>query len=179
MTENPAHTVDGQPVGLLRRLGAIAYDGLLLIALWMVLGLLVVILGNTTGIYSPRAHFVLNLLVAWGFFYWFWTRTGQTLGMQAWNIQLRAETGNAVNAWQATLRYLVAVAQWLVILMAIWLARGHGPVVTAGLTAAALFALGLSQFHPRRWMLHDWLSGTELVRIPGLAKPRWRQNRKT
>jgi uncharacterized RDD family membrane protein YckC len=99
--------------------------------------------------------------------------------MQAWNIQLRAETGHAVNAWQATLRYLVAVAQWLVILMAIWLAREHGPLATAGLTAAALFALGLSQFHPRRWMLHDWLSGTELVRIPGLARPRWKRERKT
>ncbi|WP_018950497.1 RDD family protein [Thioalkalivibrio sp. ALMg11] len=179
MTETAASSVDGQPTSLLRRLSAIIYDALLLIAIWMVLGLLVVVLGNTTGLYSPRAHFVLNLIVAWGFFYWFWTRTGQTLGMQAWNIQLRTEGGHAVHAWQATLRYLVAVAQWLVILMAIWAVREHGAVAITVVTAAALFALGLSQFHPRRWMLHDWLSSTELVRIQGLAKPRWKQNRKS
>ncbi|WP_019592721.1 RDD family protein [Thioalkalivibrio sp. ALRh] len=176
MSQDPKN-IEGLPAGLLRRFGAIIYDALLLIAIWMVLGMIVVALGNLTGWYSTRAHFIANLFVGWAFFFWFWTRTGQTLGLQTWNIQLRTEHGQPVNAWQATLRYLVAAAQWLVVLMAIWAVREHGAVATVAVTTAAIFALGLSQFHPRRWMLHDWLSGTELVRIPGLAKPRWKKDK--
>lgn len=153
MSQDPKN-IEGLPAGLLRRFGAIIYDALLLIAIWMVLGMIVVALGNLTGWYSTRAHFIANLFVGWAFFFWFWTRTGQTLGLQTWNIQLRTEHGQPVNAWQATLRYLVAAAQWLVVLMAIWAVREHGAVATVAVTAAAIFALGLSQFHPRRWMLH-------------------------
>lgn len=175
MTETPSD-IDGRPASLLRRLGAIIYDGLLLIAIWMVLAGVFVIIGNLTGLYSPLIHFVANLFVAWAFFHWFWTRTGQTLGLQAWNIQLRTEGGLPVNSWQATLRYLVAAAQWLLVLPAIWLVREHGTPGTIIVTAVVLFGLGLSLFHERRWMLHDWLSGTELVRVKGLVKPRWKQD---
>ncbi|MGM0552785.1 MAG: RDD family protein [Pseudomonadota bacterium] len=174
MTE-PSSEIDPRPVGLLRRLGAVIYDALLLVAIWMILGLLFVLLNAATGFYSTRLNFVANLAAAWGFFYWFWTRTGQTLGMQSWNIQVRTQHGQPVGAWSATLRYLVAVAQWLFLLLGVWLAREYGNLATILVTAVVLFGLGLSAIHERRWMLHDWLSGTELVRVPGLARPRWRQ----
>lgn len=159
------------PVGLPRRLGAILYDALLLLAIWMLLGLAFVLVGEATGRALIPLQFMVNLLAAWAFFTWFWTRTGQTLGMQAWNIQLRDEAGAPVNAKQATLRYLVALAQWLAVLFGIYLARQHGALVTAGVTALLLIGLGLSLAHPRRTMLHDWLSGTLLVRVEGQAGP--------
>nr|WP_296751029.1 RDD family protein [Thioalkalivibrio sp.] len=159
------------PVGLLRRLAAMIYDGLLLLAIWMVLGLVFVLVEEVTGYTLIPLQFVVNLLAAWFFFAWFWTRTGQTLGMQAWNIQLRDEAGGPANPKQATLRYLVALAQWLVVLLGIYLAREHGALVTAGATALLVVGLGLSQAHPRRAMLHDWLSGTELVRVTRQAGP--------
>lgn len=148
------------------------YDGLLVLALWMVLALIFVLINEITGHTLIPVQFVVNLLAAWAFFAWFWTRTGQTLGMQAWNIQLRDESGGWVNPKQATLRYLVALAQWLLVLMGIYLARQHGTLVTIGATALLLAGLGLSQLHPRRAMLHDWLSGTTLVRVSRLASPR-------
>ena len=153
------------PVGLPRRLGAMIYDGMLLLAIWMVLGLVFVLVGEATGHALIPLQFVVNLLAAWAFFAWFWTRTGQTLGMQAWNIQLRDEAGARVSPKQATLRYLVALAQWLGVLLGIYLARQHGALVTAAATALLLAGLGVSQAHPRRAMLHDWLSGTVLVRV--------------
>ena len=159
------------PVGLLRRLAAMIYDGLLLLAIWMVLGLVFVLVGEVTGRALIPLQFVVNLLAAWASFAWFWTRTGQTLGMQAWNIQLRDEAGVRVSPKQATLRYLVALSQWLGILLGIYLARQHGPLVTAAATAVLLAGLGLSQAHARRAMLHDWLSGTVLVRVRGQAGP--------
>ena len=167
----PGNVSTSDPVGLPRRLGAMIYDGMLLLAIWMLLGLVFVLIGEATGHTLIRLQFVVNLLAAWLFFAWFWTRTGQTLGMQAWNIQLRDETGGPVNPKQATLRYLVALAQWLVVLLGIYLAREHGAMVTAGATALLLAGLGLSQAHPRRAMLHDWLSGTVLVRVARQAGP--------
>lgn len=157
---------ENDPVGLARRLGAVIYDGLLLLAIWMVLGLFFVFIGQITGRALTPLQFVANLLAAWAFFAWFWTRTGQTLGMQTWQIHLRAEGGGPATPWQATLRYLVALAQWLALLFAVHLARQYGALATTVVTALVLVGLGLSQLHPRRVMLHDWLSRTVLVRTP-------------
>lgn len=154
------------PVGLARRLGAMIYDGLLLLAIWMVLGLLFVFLGQATGYALIPLQFVANLLAAWAFFAWFWTRTGQTLGMQTWQIRVCAEDGGPVTPWRATLRYLVALAQWLGLLFAVHLARQSGALSATLVTALVLTGLGLSQLHPRRRMLHDWLSRTVLVKTP-------------
>lgn len=162
-------TGGGEPVGLVRRFGAMIYDGLLLLALWMVLGLLFVFLGNLVGRPMIPLQFAVNLLAAWLFLAWFWTRTGQTLGMQTWQIRLRDEAGGPVTVWRATLRYLVALAQWLLLLFVIHLAREYGAAVTIAVTALVLVGLGLSQLHPRRLMLHDWLSGTVLVHAPRQA----------
>ena len=157
---------DGFRVGLLRRLGSVVYDGLLVLALWMVVGLGFVLIGNLTGRALIPLQFVTNLVVAWAFFFWFWTRTGQTLGMQTWNIVLRDQAGGSVSRWQATLRYVVALAQWLIVLLALALAREHGPAASIAVSAGLVFAIGLSQLHPQRLMLHDWLSGTRLLPLP-------------
>jgi uncharacterized RDD family membrane protein YckC len=158
----PAHSLR---VGLLRRLGSVLYDSLLVLALWMVLGLGFVLAGSLTGRNLIPLQFVSNLLVAWAFFFGFWTRTGQTLGMQTWNIAVRDREGGGISRWQATLRYLVALSQWLIVLMAVFLAREHGPAAGILASAVLVLALGLSQLHPERLMLHDWLSGTRLVRL--------------
>jgi uncharacterized RDD family membrane protein YckC len=163
-----------EPVGLLRRLGAMVYDALLLLGIWMVLGLLFVLYADATGRTLIPLQFVVNLIAAWAFFTWFWTRTGQTLGMQSWSIQLLDEGGGPVGHWRATLRYLVALAQWLAVLLGIHLARAHGPLAAAAAFALLLTGLGLSQIHPRRIMLHDWLSRTALIRVPRQAAPRRR-----
>ena len=164
-----AYPTEQESVSLLRRLGSIIYDGLLLLAIWMVLGLVFVLLGNLIGRTLIPLQFAANLVAGWLFLGWFWTRTGQTLGMQTWQIRLRDERGGAVTRWKATLRYLVALAQWLLVLFAIHLAREYGAAVTIAVTALALVGLGLSQLHPRRLMLHDWLSGTVLVHAPRQA----------
>jgi uncharacterized RDD family membrane protein YckC len=42
-----------------------------------------------------------------GFFGWFWTRRGQTLGMQAWRLRLVREDGSLLT-WLDTLKRLAA-----------------------------------------------------------------------
>lgn len=94
---------ESQPAaGVLRRLGAMFYDALLLIALTMVVtaGLMFFtdgepILQETVGWYEyPYRLLMLAIIVA--FFGSAWTRSGQTLGMAAWRLRVQREDGTAL-----------------------------------------------------------------------------------
>ena len=137
--------------GLTRRLAAIVYDGLLLIALWMIATALIVIPSGQE-IRADSTLFQLYLLgVAWAYLAVCWRHGGQTLGMKAWRIRL---TGNQQPiTWLATVvRFIVALASLL------------------------SFGIGFlwSLFHPRRATWHDLASGTFLIVEP--AKPSSRTN---
>jgi uncharacterized RDD family membrane protein YckC len=103
------------PAGLLRRLGALLYDTLLLLALFMVATALMLPLTGGEAITAaghPALEFVyratlLALLV--GFHGLFWTRRGQTLGMASWRLRVEREDG-ALLTWPDTLRRLAAAA---------------------------------------------------------------------
>lgn len=125
--------------GLPRRLAAMVYDGLLLVAIWMVAAALVVI-PLETEVNTGNPLFQLYLLVvAWVYFAVCW-RGGKTLGMKAWRI--RIEGPESPISWARSLvRFAVALASLLV------------------------FGLGFfwSLFHPRRATWHDLASGTRLM----------------
>lgn len=154
-------------MGLPRRLGAMIYDGLLILALLMVAEFLVV---APFGITQDHPLFlVLRLyvpLLAFGFLGWFWTRPrGQTLGMQAWHVRLLNSDGGRVTWRQAAIRFVAALVQWCVVLAAIALyVRGWW---WAALPPAMLMvaAIVMARRDPERLMLHDRLSGTRLARV--------------
>lgn len=143
--------------GLGRRLAAIAYDGLLCLALLMVTTLaykllLMAVVGegqlrqwSDAGALDgdPLLSTVL-LFVLFGFFAKFWTHAGQTLGMQVWGIRVQNTDGSAISLWQALLRFIVAIASWLCL--------GLG------------FAWVLVDRRKRSW--HDIYSESEVVRVP-------------
>lgn len=47
------------------------------------------------------------------FFAYFWRHNGQTLGMQAWHLQIENEDGSRISWMQALLRYLMGWVSWL------------------------------------------------------------------
>ena len=125
-----------------RRLAAIVYDGLLIVALWMAATAAVVILRQTE--IQPANVFFQGylLIVAWLYLAICW-RAGQTLGMKAWRITLVTETRPI--AWHLTIvRFLVAVLSW------------------AGLGVGFIWSL----FHPHKATWHDLASGSRLVVRP-------------
>ncbi len=93
--------------------------------------------------------FTLMLVSAASFYIWFWMRSGQTLGMLAWRMQLQDLDGNMVDLRQGLLRWLAA-----------W---------------PAFFLLGFGYL----WLyldengdtLHDRVTGCKVVVLPKSAAP--------
>lgn len=104
-------TYDRVNAGLLRRFGAMFYDGLLILALWMVVTALLLTMTGGEAITSARVGgfeyiyriVLIGIFVA--FFGLFWTRRGQTLGMAAWKIYLERDDGKALT-WADTFKRL-------------------------------------------------------------------------
>lgn len=111
------------PATALKRALAIIYDGLisiavLLVVTWvytMVAGLItgwdryeqMAEAGQLSG--DPGLTFTL-FLVLYLFFAYFWTHIGQTLGMQVWRIRIENIDGTSVNWTQSLMRYVTASA---------------------------------------------------------------------
>ncbi len=69
------------------RLAAFLYDGLLVLGLWFVLGLIFVAAngGEQVGQHNPFLPSLMFIILFW-FNAHFWRRGGQTLGMRAWRV---------------------------------------------------------------------------------------------
>ncbi len=129
-------------IRLWRRLAAAMYDGFLLLALYFILGWVLVLLNDGAAVEGPWMFWFL-IFVAWAFFAKFWCYPGQTLGMQVWKMKLVSENDQAVTLRQASVRFLLSLVSW------------------------AAFGLGflwcLVDKDGRSW--HDKLSQTKLVYI--------------
>lgn len=101
---------------LWRRLAAMVYDFFLVFAIWIVVGFAVM---SALGIDQVRAEqglaplhqwllFAGEILSAVLFFGWFWTHSGQTLGMQAWRIKVESRDGTPLSWKQVLQRLAVA-----------------------------------------------------------------------
>lgn len=157
MKKFPESPESSLPAHLPRRLAAMLYDTLISVALLIV----------TTGFYKMSQAKIMGeeelrrltdagamdhdpllssilFVTLYIFFAYFWTKSGQTLGMQVWRIRIQTQEGYSIRWNQALLRFMMA-----------WLSAG-------------CFGLGYL------WMLWDkqgktWqdhFSMTEVVRIP-------------
>ena len=107
------------PLG--RRLGAIIYDGLLVIALMFLATLpFVAVRGGEPVETGETLYQVVIIVVAWLFFVGFWTRAGRTLGMQTWRLQVETVTGERPGIMAASIRFAVAILSWLPLGLGFW-----------------------------------------------------------
>src|SRR5690554_6811025 len=93
------------PAPLWRRFAAMFYDTFLVMAVWILLGFLIlrafgidsVQAENGTVVLDPLyrvVQFSAMMISAVGFFTLFWMKSGQTLGMQAWRIKAQNADGS-------------------------------------------------------------------------------------
>jgi uncharacterized RDD family membrane protein YckC len=112
--------------GFRRRLGSWIYDFLLSFAVYMVAGAisflafnllikfgLISMNGFEHSIDLQRSSWLYSILIygwnlAWvGFFFvWFWSRSGQTLGMRAWRLRVQNQDGSCISKITALKRLL-------------------------------------------------------------------------
>ena len=138
---------------LLRRLAALIYDSFLLIALifaWIaiVIGINVWLVGEdqvkqATLAAPPWAVWLGIVIVIVGFYTYFWRKSGQTLGMQAWRIKTQQPNGERLSYQQCLVRIASGALSW------------------ACLGLGYLWALGPSK---KTW--HDIASNSQVVLLP-------------
>lgn len=100
------------PAPLWRRLAASAYDILLLLGLWLsatFTAWAVSHLLGAQGALPPTFMRAYMFAITFGFYGWFWTHGGQTLGMRAWRIQVQRSDGRSVNWANAMLRFAISI----------------------------------------------------------------------
>ena len=107
-----------QPAGLLRRIAAMFYDLLLLVALWFLATVPFVAIEGGESIEAAsgplyRVYQLTLFAVTYGFFVGFWCHRGRTLGMQSWGLQLQTADGEVPSPGAATIRFFAAILSWL------------------------------------------------------------------
>ncbi len=99
---------------LMRRIAAMLYDGLLVAALLFLATLPFIAArgGEPVETGENRVYQLVLVFVVYVFFVAFWTRSGRTLGMQSWRLQLEKFDGGGVSIGTATIRFFAALISW-------------------------------------------------------------------
>lgn len=99
------------PASLRRRLAAMLYDSLLILALCLFISFVVVAINHGEGMTDKQLPFIqtIMLVTIFSFFAGFWMHGGKTLGMQAWQIKLVTLDGKPLRLTQCLLRFFVAI----------------------------------------------------------------------
>ena len=122
------------------------YDGLLILALLFLatLPFIAVRGGDPVEANENLMYRLILCLVIFVFFVGFWTRSGRTLGMQSWRLQLEANSGGEISIKVASLRFFAALISWLPAGLGFW----------------------WSLWDSDRLTWHDRISGTRIVYYP-------------
>lgn len=152
--------IDKTPAPLWRILAAMAYDSILVIAIWMVVTFIIL---SFFGVENARTlegeavvldpiykniTFAAMIVSAWAFYGWFWTHSGQTLGMQAWRIRVVNKQDQPITAAQSVMRFSMAIVSWLLLGTGYW----------------------MMLFNSEKQTLHDKVSNTKLIKVPLMEK---------
>ncbi len=158
--------------GIGRRLLALLYEGLLLVALLLIAGFALApfvspsgsATSHTLGMPTTSARvgaFTTLYLLGAIFYGWCWSEGRRTLPMKTWHLSIVTRDGTPVPRRAALMRYL---AWWIgpaLGLVAYALLRPHG----LGAFAAPLSLLNYlaAVVDPERQFLHDRVAGTRVV----------------
>lgn len=101
--------------GLLRRVAAMLYDTLLVGALLFLATIpFIAARGGEPVERGENLYYQVTLVVVvYGFFVGFWSRSGRTLGMQSWHLQLQTRDGQVPSFGRATVRFLASIISWI------------------------------------------------------------------
>lgn len=104
-----------QTSGFLRRLAAMLYDSLLVLALLFLVTIPFIAIrgGEPVEIGDNLAYRAVLVAVIFAFFVGFWSYSGRTLGMQSWGLQLETMDGRTPSVATASLRFVAVLVSLL------------------------------------------------------------------
>jgi uncharacterized RDD family membrane protein YckC len=124
---------------------------------------------------APSTILMAHLYLVLAFYFmWYWTKTGQTLAMQTWRIQLVSEDGSIMKRSQALMRFAIG-SLWLIpAALLLFIIINMNPSISMGGSVSiiffsiTLFLWPLSAVLDRknRQSIPDRWSRTRLVQLP-------------
>lgn len=185
----PAPGTSAQPelAGMMVRLYCIIYDGLLLLALWMITSALLVPLATpdqaarqhqltvTPEAFRQFVLFPAMVAITWLFYGYFWTRAGQTLGMQTWRLRVVRADGHPLRWSDAITRCASACLLPVVCGLLGQLAYNTPKAVLLSMTLGFVGNYAWMLWNGRRLAWHDQLSRTVVLRLPPEPKEKKRR----
>lgn len=133
------------------------------------------VIGVVLKVTAPAWFLLAHIYLVLAFYFaWYWTKSGQTLAMQTWKIQMVGQDGQILTRSQALKRYAFG-SLWLVpaaIILFISLRVGNSEKMGAYFSivffSVTLFLWPLSALLDRkgRQMLPDRWANTRLVQLP-------------
>ena len=121
------------------------YESILVFAILFVAGVVYrALMGDPHSDFEQHLFFMYSWLIIGVYFVYCWVKSGQTLAMQTWRIQLLRLDGNPLSLGQAVRRYLIASFSLM------------------------FFGLGFlwAIFDREGLYLHDRFTGSRLVELP-------------
>jgi uncharacterized RDD family membrane protein YckC len=161
--------------GLFRRFAAGFYDGLLLLALAMIAGILVFLAAGgmsrpigtlqAPSLVERLANLLLVVTFVTLYFGYGWRKAGQTLGMKAWKIRAEYPDGTLLH-WGGVLRRLGCAAPFYLLLLMSTLGFMQQRHFLALVLCLPMLANAVWLLWKREGALHDLWSGTRVVVVP-------------
>lgn len=153
--------------GILRRLAVLPYEGLLLLALLLIVSF--PFAGLKGAALSGWLHLLFQAYlfgITAAYFTWFWCHGGQTLPMKTWGIRVIQNDGSSLRVRRALLRFVYALLFFgpaCTALVLLFFPARVSPVIAMWGFLPMVATLLWARFDADRQFLHDRLAGTRQV----------------
>lgn len=153
-----------------RRLAALPYEGLLVLALILIAAFPLAGLKGVTlqGIPHLLMQFYF-LAVTCTYFTWFWRHGGQTLAMKTWRFRVTDRHGAPLGMVRSIVRYVLVLCFYgpaCVGLVLMFFPSRISPVIAMWAFLPMAATILWARFDTDRQFLHDRLAGTRLASVP-------------
>ncbi len=151
------------PAGLLKRMAAWVYEGLLLFAVCAITGLIFSLATNSKNALTHHVALSYILFVMMGIYFSFFWSKGQTLAMKTWHIKITDTAGKPISIRLASVRYLLSWLWFAPPLVALAFTELNNQRLYGALVGWIALYILLAWLHPSKQFVHDRLAGTRLV----------------
>ncbi len=160
--------LQGVKAGILIRMLASAYDGLILFGLCFLAFVPLTAVEQSLGTVPHWLKGALILVISFAYFVGFWVKGGATTGMRPWKLRVAMQGSGDPLSWSAaSVRYAGLMLTWLSLGMTLWYVitkdTGHFLFfIAATIPALSMLVMAISS---DRSSLHDLISSTGMYKI--------------